>query len=177
MNCFGKSACLALALAGIVGAAAADEDQAQAGRQSFQPALPQLPWRYGAGGAFPIGPSLAGIIRAVEREPVPSGIHSRPAMDSGIVWDRASLRRFLSNPEREIPGTLMATSVTNRAQLESLLDMISHRLRRAAWTPGTSLIPRHLEEGELASRRSRLAAGNLAEASALVDASGGRPAR
>ena len=30
MNCFGKSACLALALAGIVGAAAGDEDQAQA---------------------------------------------------------------------------------------------------------------------------------------------------
>ena len=33
MNCFGESACLALALASIVGAAAADEDQAQAGRE------------------------------------------------------------------------------------------------------------------------------------------------
>ena len=35
MNCFGGSACLALALAGIVGVAAADEDQAQAGREVF----------------------------------------------------------------------------------------------------------------------------------------------
>ena len=35
MNCFGESACLALTLAGIVGAAAADEDQAQAGREVF----------------------------------------------------------------------------------------------------------------------------------------------
>ena len=33
MNCLGKSACLTLALAGIVGAAAADEDQARAGRE------------------------------------------------------------------------------------------------------------------------------------------------
>ena len=45
-------------------------------------------------------------------------------MDSGIVWDRASLRRFLSNPEREIPGTLMAVSVRDRAELESLLDYL-----------------------------------------------------
>lgn len=33
MNCVGESACLTLALAGIVGAAAVDEDQARAGRE------------------------------------------------------------------------------------------------------------------------------------------------
>jgi hypothetical protein len=36
MNCFGKPACLAVALAGIVGAAAADDDQVQAGLQVFE---------------------------------------------------------------------------------------------------------------------------------------------
>ena len=45
-------------------------------------------------------------------------------MDSGLVWDRASLRRFLSNPQREIPATLMAASVTDRGELESLLDYL-----------------------------------------------------
>lgn len=122
MNCFGKSACLALALAGIVGAAAADEDQAQAGRQVFDQRC-----RNCHGGTapadFPIGPSLTGIVGRRAGTGA-SGIHSRPVMDSGIVWDRASLRRFLSNPQREIPGTLMAVSVTNRAQLESLLDYL-----------------------------------------------------
>ena len=122
MNCFGKSACLALALAGIVGAAAADEDQAQAGRQVFDQRC-----RNCHGGTapadLPIGPRLDGIIgsKAGSKE---FGVHSRAVMDSGIVWDRASLRRFLSNPQREIPGTLMAVSVTDRAELESLLDYL-----------------------------------------------------
>ena len=122
MNCFGKSACLALALAGIVGAAAGDEDQAQAGRQVFDQRC-----RTCHGGTaradLPLGPSLAGIVGRRAGTGA-SGIHSRPVMDSGIVWDRASLRRFLSNPQREIPGTLMAGSATNRAELESVLDYL-----------------------------------------------------
>ena len=122
MNCFGKSACLALALAGIVGAAAADEDQAQAGRKVFEQRC-----RNCHGGTapadLPIGPSLAGIVGSRAGTGA-SGIHSRAVMDSGIVWDRATLRRFLSNPEREIPGTLMAASVRDRAELESLLDYL-----------------------------------------------------
>jgi cytochrome c len=122
MNCFGKSACLTLALASIVGAAAADEDQAQAGREVFERRC-----RNCHGGTvpadYPIGPSLAGIVgsRAGSN---PTGMHSRPVMDSGIVWDRESLRRFLSNPQREIPGTLMAVRVTDPAELESLLDYL-----------------------------------------------------
>ena len=122
MNCFGKSACLALALAGIVGAAAADEDQAQAGRQVFDRRC-----RTCHGGTapadFPIGPSLSGIVGS-RAGTGSSGIHSRAVMDSRIVWDRARLGRFLSNPEREIPGTLMAVSVRDQAELEGLLDYL-----------------------------------------------------
>ena len=122
MNCLGKSACLALALAGIVGAAAADDDQVRAGRETFERRC-----RNCHGGTapadFPIGPSLTGVVgsRAGNN---PTGIHSRPMMDSGIVWDRESLRRFLSNPSREIPGTLMAARVTDQRELESLLDYL-----------------------------------------------------
>jgi cytochrome c2 len=61
MNCFGKSGCLALALAGIVGAAAADEDQAQAGREVFDRRC--RPCHGGTAPAdYPIGPSLAGVV-------------------------------------------------------------------------------------------------------------------
>ena len=67
MNCFGKSACLALALAGIVGAAAADEDQAQAGREVFDRRC-----RNCHGGTVPadspIGPSLDGNRRDLIRD-------------------------------------------------------------------------------------------------------------
>ena len=96
MNSFGKSGCLALALASVIGAAAAD-DQVQAGRQVFE-------WRCrnchgGAAPAdYPIGPSLARIVGS-RAGSIPTGMPSRPMMDSGVVWDRESLRRFgaLSN--------------------------------------------------------------------------------
>jgi cytochrome c len=122
MNCFGKSACLALALAGVVGSAAAEDDQVRAGRQVFEQRCRNCHGST-APADFPIGPSLVGIVgsRAGKN---PTGIHSRPVMDSGIVWDRESLRRFLSNPSREIPGTLMAARVTDQRKLESLLDYL-----------------------------------------------------
>jgi len=91
MNSFGKSACLALALASVISAAPAS-DQVQAGRQVSE-------WRcrncHGgtAPADYPNGPSLTGIVgsRAGSN---PTGMHWRPTMDSGIVWDRESLRRF-----------------------------------------------------------------------------------
>jgi cytochrome c len=123
MNCSGESACLALALAGVVGAAAAEDDQVQAGRQVFERRC-----RTCHGGTatadIPIAPSLAGIVGSRAGTGA-SGVHSRPVMDSGIVWDRASLRRFLSNPQREIPDSLMAAfRVTDPAELETLLDYL-----------------------------------------------------
>jgi cytochrome c2 len=51
-------------------------------------------------------------------------MHSRALIDSGIVWDRDSLRRFLSDPRRAIPGTTMPVGVADPAQLERLLDYL-----------------------------------------------------
>jgi cytochrome c2 len=45
-------------------------------------------------------------------------------IDSGIVWNRERLRHFLSNPPRELPGTLMPAGVGEPAQLERLLDYL-----------------------------------------------------
>lgn len=110
----------ALALASLIGAAYADE--VESGRKLYDQRC-----RTCHGGTAPadspIGPSLAGIIgtRAATQA---NGIHSRALIDSGIVWDRDSLRRFLADPSRAVPGTLMPVRVADPAQLESLLDYL-----------------------------------------------------
>ncbi|HEY5896689.1 MAG TPA: c-type cytochrome [Burkholderiales bacterium] len=113
-------ACVALALAGMLGGAFADEPAS--GREVYE-----LRCRTCHGGTAaadsPLGPSLAGIIGTTAGTQR-SGLHSRALMDSGIVWDRASLRRFLSDPPHAIPGTLMPTRVVDAAQLEPLLDYL-----------------------------------------------------
>jgi cytochrome c len=111
---------VSLALAGPIGASRADE--AASGREVYE-----LRCRTCHGGSAPadspIGPSLAGIIGAKAGTQV-TGIHSRALIDSGIVWNRESLRRFLSNPPRELPGTLMPAGVEEPAVLERLLDYL-----------------------------------------------------
>ena len=115
-----KLALLALALAGAIGAACADE--AASGREVYE-----FRCRTCHGGTAPadspLGPSLDGIVgkRAGTQA---SGVHSRGLIDSGIVWDRDSLRRFLSDPRRAIAGTIMPVGVADPAQLESLLDYL-----------------------------------------------------
>jgi len=70
-----------------------------------------------------LGPSLVGIIgRKAGTEN--SGVHSRAVAESGIVWDRKSLRRYLSDPGREIPGTVMPVRVQDPKELEELLDYL-----------------------------------------------------
>ena len=110
----------ACALAGLIGAARADE--AASGREIYE--LRCRTCHGGTGGAdTPIGPSLAGIV-GTKAGTQASGVHSRALIDSGIVWDRERLRRFISNPSRELPGTLMPVGVADPAQLESLLDYL-----------------------------------------------------
>jgi cytochrome c len=125
MRSFRNRAWTALALAGLigaglVGAAAADQ---QSGREVFERRCQGCHGSTAAAADYPIGPSLDGII-GTQAGTSDAGVHSRAAMDSGIVWDRASLRRFLSSPQREIPGTLMAASVSDPAELEDLLDYL-----------------------------------------------------
>jgi len=111
----------AVALACCAGAASADEG-VQAGRQIFDRQC-----RSCHGGTAradtPIGPSLAGIIGRKAATQA-SGVHSRALIDSGIVWDRDSLRRFLSDPPGAVPGTIMPVRVEDPAELERLLDFL-----------------------------------------------------
>jgi cytochrome c len=121
MGFVSKSVCVAFALAGLNVAAAADES-VESGRQIFDR---QCRTCHGgtAPADSPIGPNLAGIVgkRAGSQA---SGIHSQAAIDSRVVWDRESLRRFLSVPRREIRGSIMPVGVTDPAELERLLDYL-----------------------------------------------------
>jgi len=120
MNYFRKLLCVALALAGVISAAAADE---QSGRQVFERRCRGCHGGASAPADYPIGPRLDGIVGS-NAGTADHGVHSRAVIDSGIVWDRDSLRRFLSHPQREVPGTLMSGSVADPAELENLLDYL-----------------------------------------------------
>lgn len=110
----------AFALAGVLRAAQADE--AASGREVYE-----LRCRTCHGGTAPadspIGPSLKGIV-GTKAGTQPSGLHSRALIDSGIVWDRESLRRFLADPHRAIPGNIMPVAVEDPAQLDALLEYL-----------------------------------------------------
>ncbi len=71
----------------------------------------------------PIGPSLAGIFGR-QAGTAAGLVHSRALIDSGVVWDRASLRRFLSDPHGALPGTLMPARVIDPEQIDPLLDYL-----------------------------------------------------
>ena len=116
-----KRVCVVLALAALAGTAFADES-AQAGRQVFERHC-----RTCHGGTrppdLPIGPRLDGIYGA-KAGTRPGGTHSRATIDSGIVWDRRTLRGFLSAPRREIPTAMMPDGLSDPAEVESLLDYL-----------------------------------------------------
>jgi cytochrome c len=99
MNYFRKFLCVALALTGVISAAAADE---QSGRRVFERRCRGCHGGTTAPADYPIDPRLAGIVGS-KAGTADHGVHSRAVTDCGIVWDRDSLRCFLSDPQREIP--------------------------------------------------------------------------
>ena len=113
---------MALALAGVIAAVSAGEP-VETGRQSYGRRCRTC--HGGTGPAdSPIGPDLSGIV-GKKAGTQASGIHSQAAIDSGVVWDRESLRRFLSAPRGEISGSVMPVGVADPAEFERLLDYLA----------------------------------------------------
>jgi len=103
------------------GAAQADEST-DAGRHLFERRCQTC--HGGTGRAdTAMGPSLARLYgrKAGSGD---SGVHSRAAIESDTVWTRSSLRRYLSEPGREMPGTLMAVRVREPKELDDLLNFL-----------------------------------------------------
>ena len=74
-------------------------------------------------GAGAPGPSLTGVLGR-QAGTADSGVHSPAAIEYGVVWTRSSLRRFISDPGREVPGTLMQVRVRDSKELDDLLNYL-----------------------------------------------------
>ena len=116
-----KLICAALALAALAGTADA-LGSAEAGRQVFARHCQSCHGGTGPS-ASSIGPDLKGTYGA-KAGTRPGGTHSRATIDSGIVWDRHTLRGFLSVPRREAPSALMPDGLSDPAELENVLDYL-----------------------------------------------------
>jgi cytochrome c len=69
------------------------------------------------------GPSLVGVFGR-KAGTADSGVHSPAAIEYGVVWTRSSVRRFISDPGREVPGTLMQVRVQDSKELDDLLNYL-----------------------------------------------------
>lgn len=74
-------------------------------------------------GAGAPGPSLAGVLGR-KAGTADSGVHSSAAVEYGAIWTRSSVRRFISDPGREVPGTLMRARVQDSKELDDLLNYL-----------------------------------------------------
>ena len=112
----------ALVLAALHSAATVADEFTDPGRKIFERRC-----RTCHGGASAsdtaLGPSLVGIIGR-KAGTGNSGAHSRAAVESDTVWTRSSLRRYLSEPGREMPGTSMPVQVQDPKELDDLLNYL-----------------------------------------------------
>lgn len=69
------------------------------------------------------GPSLAGIWgqKAATR---PGYAYSKALRDSGIVWDEASLDRWLAGPMQMVPGTKMVIGIPNPEARRAVIEYL-----------------------------------------------------
>ena len=71
----------------------------------------------------PLGPSLSGVIG---RKAGSTTFNHSPALrQSGIVWSRAALDRFLAAPQKAVPGTKMVIALPDPAQRKAVLDFLA----------------------------------------------------
>lgn len=77
----------------------------------------------GEGARSSAGPVLTGIIgRKVASEKYP---YSRAMRSSGLVWDKATLSRFIANPNEVVPGTRMLFGGLPQDKIAPLVDYIA----------------------------------------------------
>lgn len=76
-----------------------------------------------------IGPSLHGIF-GTKAGAVPNYHFSKAMADSGIVWDDATLKKFLTDPAGTIPGTKMSVgAVSDPGALDDLIAYLRQAVR------------------------------------------------
>ncbi|HVU18717.1 MAG TPA: PQQ-dependent sugar dehydrogenase [Candidatus Didemnitutus sp.] len=111
-----------LSLAAVKAASGADAGDADKGHLFFQQscALCHATTPAGGGGQ---GPSLLGVVG--RRAASTTFGYSKALIGSGLVWDAATLDRFLENPQRTVPGTLMPIPVPNSADRRNVIAFLA----------------------------------------------------
>lgn len=76
----------------------------------------------GPGARNSTGPVLTGVInRAAASTAYP---YSSAMRESGLIWDETTLRAFLENPHKLVPGTRMAFAGLGDAQISGLIEFL-----------------------------------------------------
>lgn len=72
-----------------------------------------------------IGPHLVGVVNASAASR--GDFKYSPALsNSGIVWDEPTLDAFLANPQKVVPGTMMAFGgIADEAQRKEIIDYLA----------------------------------------------------
>ena len=71
-----------------------------------------------------VGPSLAGIAGR-KAASLPGFNYSNALKDSGLTWDAASLDRWLTSPQRAVPGTKMPfAGISDPARRKEVVDYL-----------------------------------------------------
>ena len=112
------SAFVASALAASVSAAHAAGDAA-AGEAKYK--LCEICHQIGAGARNFVGPELNGVVGR-KAGSVPGYNYSDANKNSGLVWDEATLTKYLHKPREVVPGTKMAfPGMTNDADIANVI--------------------------------------------------------
>jgi cytochrome c len=90
--------------AAVAGAAAADGDP-KAGESAFKAC--KICHRIGENAKNFVGPELNGVVGR-KAGAVPGYNYSDANKNSGVIWDEATLKRYLHSPREVVPGTKMA---------------------------------------------------------------------
>jgi cytochrome c2 len=70
-----------------------------------------------------VGPSLHGLFGS-KAGTVPDYNFSKAMKNSGIVWNEASLKKFLADPQAAVPGTKMESGAVDNPQ--ALDDLVAY---------------------------------------------------
>ena len=71
-----------------------------------------------------VGPSLAGVVGR-KAGTVPGYAYSAALKQSGILWNRAELDRWLTKSQAVVPGSMMSYAQADPAKREAIIDYLA----------------------------------------------------
>ena len=114
---------LLITLVSLVACGATPADDPVAGRKSFRQQCMLCHTAEPDDGGGALGPSLSGVVGRKAADAEGFG-YSRALAASKLVWDEATLDRFLAAPTKVVPGTSMTNAVPDEADRANLISYL-----------------------------------------------------